>query len=181
MPILIDTRNAVPEDASAIAEVFYQAWLSTYPNEEHGVTVDDILYRYRQRHSPTSVCRRVAEYKNLDTGVTMRVATHGRRVVGVCRMSHDTERNQLEAIYLLPRYTHKSIGLVLFYESLLLHNESLPIVVHVATYNMAAISFYMKLGFVGTGRTFADPKFKLHSGAIIPKLEMVLDPRPAPS
>lgn len=38
----VTITTAKPEDARGIVEVLYKTWLDTYPNEEAGITVDDI-------------------------------------------------------------------------------------------------------------------------------------------
>ena len=178
MTYTIDTRPALPSDVLGIQEVFYQGWLYAYPSSAHGVTVEDIQHRYRHRHAPENICKRMQEYANVPLRLTVQVAVHHTRVIGVCRMSHNEERNELEALYVLPRYQRQGYGHVLFVESLAKHNELLPTVVHVASYNNQAIQFYRKLGFRDIRRLIENEKFRLQSGAIIPEIEMVLQPRP---
>jgi hypothetical protein len=43
--------RATPDDVLGIQDVTYYGWLATYPNAEHGITVDDIEDWYKDRHT----------------------------------------------------------------------------------------------------------------------------------
>lgn len=49
------------------------------------------------------------------------------------------------------------------------------VIVHLAVYNLKAIEFYKKLGFVDTGKRFSEEAYKMPiSGVIVPEMEMIL-------
>jgi RimJ/RimL family protein N-acetyltransferase len=56
-------------------------------------------------------------------------------------------------------------------------DASADIYVEVVDFNEQAINFYRKLGFVPTGRTIRDERFRMKSGAIFTEIEMVLKAR----
>ena len=170
--IIIDI--ATPDDVTDIQEVFYKTWLATYPNEKVGITVDDIEDRYKDRLNEDKIAKRKEQIANPPEGQTLLVAKDGDRVVGLCRAVKKSDRNQLQAIYILPEYQGKGLGGRLWGEAKKLFDSTKDTYVEVATYNTNAISFYKKLGFVETGRRFSDKKMRLKSGSMIPEMEMVI-------
>lgn len=170
----ISITVATPDDVVDIQEVFYKTWLATYPNEEAGITVDDIEDRYKDRLNEDKLAKRREQIANPTEGNTLLVAKAGDRVIGLCRVVKHQEKNQLQAIYVLPEYQGKGIGYKLWEEAQKLFDPSKDTYVEVATYNKNAIAFYKKLGFVETGRKFTDEKMKLKSGSMIPEMEMVI-------
>ena len=165
---------ATPDDVTGIQEVFYRTWLTTYPNEEAGITVDDIEDRYKDRLNEKNISKRKEQIINPLDGQTLFVAKDDERVVGLCRVVKKVDRNQLLAIYVLPEYQARGIGSKLWEEYKKIFDSSKDTYVEVATYNSNAIAFYKKLGFVETGRRFTDEKTRMKSGSIIPEMEMVI-------
>ena len=107
---------ATPNDVVGIQEVFYRTWLATYPNEEAGITVDDIEDRYKDRLNEKNISKRKEQIINPLDGQTLFVAKDGERVVGLCRVVKKVDRNQLLAIYVLPEYQSRGIGSKLWEE-----------------------------------------------------------------
>jgi ribosomal protein S18 acetylase RimI-like enzyme len=165
---------AVPDDVIDIQEVFYRTWLATYPNEEVGITVDDIEDRYKDRLNENALSKRREQIANPSEGQTLLVAKDCKRVIGLCRVVKKSDRNQLQAIYVLPEYQGRGVGGKLWEDAKKLLDFTKDIYVEVATYNSNAISFYKKLGFVETGRRFTNEMTKMKSGSIIPEMEMVI-------
>jgi ribosomal protein S18 acetylase RimI-like enzyme len=170
----IKITDARVEDVEGMQDVFYHSWLDTYPNQEYGITRDDIEYRFRDRHGAERLEKRRAEIRAQDQNRKFIVAKDGTKVVGLCRASKTDEKNQLDAIYLLPEYQGKGIGTMLWKETLSFFDKTKDIFISVATYNKQAINFYAKLGFIDTGRRFSDERFALKSRAEIPEMEMVI-------
>lgn len=85
---------------------------------------------------------------------------------------HYADKNQLQAIYVLPEYQHQGIGTMLWQALCKSFDVSMPTIVQVATYNKQAIVFYEKLGFTDTGKRWQDDKFRMKSGVVIPEMEM---------
>lgn len=164
----------VVEDALGTIEVQYKAWLATYPNEKLGITVDDIEDRYKDAFSGEKLKKRENLITHLESNEKYIIAKDGDKVVGMCYAVIQEDKNQLEALYLLPEYQRKGIGTQLWNAVLPFFDKSKDIYVEVADYNEKAINFYKKLGFVDTGRRFSDDRFKMKSGAILPEMEMVI-------
>lgn len=163
---------ALPKDAYAIQEVFYKTWLTTYPNNDAGVTVDDIEDQYKDAFTEERLQKIQEDLLNPKKEKTLLVARCEGKVVGVCRIIRRSDKNQLHAIYVLPEYQGKGIGKLLWTEAQNYFDQDKDIVVEVATYNTNAIAFYKKLGFMDTGRRFSDEKFRMKSGALIPEMEL---------
>jgi ribosomal protein S18 acetylase RimI-like enzyme len=161
-----------PDDIVGMQDVFYRGWLATYPNAEHGITVDDIEDRYKDRLSEEKLRTRRGQIANPPEGKTTLIARKGGKVVGVCRVTKHADRNQLYAIYVLPKYHGQGIGTAMWNAAQQYLDPAKHTIVEVATYNANAIKFYEGLGFVDTGKRMSNPKFTMKSGAIIPEMEM---------
>ncbi len=172
MEIKITTPQV--EDAEGMQDVFYYAWLATYPNEEYGVTRDDVEDRFKDRHDEARLEKRREALRAPGPNQKIFVAKDGSKVVGLCRAVISGERNEIGAIYIVPEYQGKGIGTMLWNEAKTFFDPTKDTFVKVVTYNTKAIAFYTKLGFVDTGNRFADERFRLKSGAIMPEMEMVI-------
>lgn len=161
------------EDMKGVQEVFYKTWLATYPNEELGITVEDIEERFKGKSTEGFFQKRWERLQN-DTDTHMLCAKDNGQVIGVAVAVRQPDTNQLQAIYLLPEYQGKGIGKLLWDAAQQYFNPTYDTIVHVAPYNTPAINFYKKLGFKETGRVWEDEKFRMKSGAIIPNMEMVI-------
>ncbi len=165
---------AGPHDAEGITNVLYQAWLQAYPDEETGITRDDIEYSYKEAFTEERMReKRERLSKPLDNlkGIVARV---GDTVVGVATMKRNADNNQLQTIYILPEFQGKGIGRLLWDSLKDFRDPKKDTIVHVATYNKKAIGFYKKLGFADTGKRWSDEKWRMKSGNIIPEMEMVI-------
>ncbi|HBD24558.1 MAG: hypothetical protein A2566_03595 [Candidatus Zambryskibacteria bacterium RIFOXYD1_FULL_40_13] len=160
------------EDVRGTIEVQYKTWLATYPNKKAGITIDDIEYRYKDAFSPERLKKREEMIVSQEPNEKYIVAKDGDRVVGMCYAVIHEDKNQLEAIYILPEYHGRGIGTKLWNAVLPFFDKTKDIYVEVADYNEKAIGFYKKLGFIDTGRRFSDERFKMKSGAMLPEMEM---------
>lgn len=171
--VKIKVSSVKKSDIHGIQEVFYKTWLATYPNKKFGIKADDIKDRFKNSFSKQTFEKIWERIKNSIDEETL-IAKDKNKVIGVCRIVINKERNQLQAIYILPEYQGIGIGKLLWKETNKLFNLNKDIFVEVASYNKRAISFYKKLGFVSTGRKWLNEKYKMKSGAVIPEIEMVL-------
>ncbi|MFA6278776.1 MAG: GNAT family N-acetyltransferase [Candidatus Paceibacterota bacterium] len=162
-------QKAVPEDALGVGEVFYKTWLATYPNEEFGITVDDIEDRWKDRNKADG-----SRIRNAPDNELLLTAKDGDKIVGVCRAVKHTDKNNLQAIYILPEYQGQGLGNSFWKEALKFFDPKKDITVEVAIYNANAIEFYEKLGFKDSGKRFSNERLKMKSGAILPEMEMVI-------
>lgn len=167
----IEIVTPTKEDVRGIQEVFYKSWLSTYPNKELGITVDDIEERFKGSFTEEALAKRWHRIRD-EQGEKLLIAKKGDKVVGLVRATFRPDKNQLQAIYILPEYQCKGIGTSLWEAAKKLFDPKKNTIVQVATYNQQAIGFYSKLGFVDNGKRWEDEKLTMKSGAIIPQLEM---------
>ncbi len=170
----IQVVPAKPEDARDLQEVFYKTWLNTYPNKEFGITVDDIEFFYKDAFSAKTIAERAEKLALLPNNMKVFVAKEGTKTVGLSRVTLHPNKNQLQAIYILPSYQKKGIGMMLWNAAKSVFDPTKDTMVEVATYNENAIAFYKKLGFQDTGRRFSNEKFRFKSGSIIPEMEMII-------
>ncbi len=171
MSIII--ADAKPEDVEGATKVFRAAWLDTYPNEEFGVTREDIEYFYRDSLTPDTLEKRREQVRKLSANEKYFVAKDGDMIVGVCRLIKHADKNELKSVYILSEYRGQGIGSMFWNEALKFFDPKKDISVIVAVYNDKAVSFYKKLGFVDSGERISDEKWRMKSGAIIPDLEMI--------
>lgn len=164
---------AKTEDRQQIGEVFDKVWLTTYPNKEYRITVDDILNHLEKRHQRIKDSK-TDRINNPPKGETLLVAKESDKVVGVCRLVVKEDRNQLQAIYVLQEYQGKGIGTMFWKEGQKYIDPNKDFYVELAVYNKSALEFYKRLGFVDTGRRMQDEKLRMKSGSIIPEMEMVI-------
>ncbi|MDE1874730.1 MAG: GNAT family N-acetyltransferase [Patescibacteria group bacterium] len=170
-------RDAKPKDARGIQEVFYRTWLATYPNQKHGITLDDIEQRYIGYDSPERIDRAAKRITDLPANERFWVAEDSGEIVGVCHIVIEPDKNFLRAIYVLPQYQGQGIGSALMRRADGFFKPLVPSRVTVATYNDRAIRFYEGLGFKKTDRVIVDEKFRMKSGSIITEIEMIRPPK----
>ena len=170
----INISLARPEDAKEAQLVFYQTWLHTYPNEEHGITLDAIKQRYAGRLTDEGIARFADKIANPEPNTQFLVARQDNKIIGACRLRKDDMQNQLGAIYVLPEWQRLGVGDKLWQEAQRFFDADKDIVVNVATYNNKAINFYKKLGFVDTGKRFSEENFRLAGDVSLPEMEMVI-------
>ncbi len=171
--INIKISLATQDDAQIINELRYKTWLVTYPNQELGITVDDIHDRFKNIFSEESIQKGKEKLKQTDERLTL-VAKQLDKIVGFCSCAKSEEKNQLQAIYILPEYQGIGVGKQLWERSLDFFDTHKDTVVEVAEYNSSAIKFYESLGFIDSGKRTRNEHLKLKSGSIIPEMEMII-------
>ena len=170
----IRITTPLPADAEGIQTVLHKTWLSTYPNEEAGVTVEDITHYLKDAFSEETLQNVRGVIQNPTKNGLLLVAKNKNEVVGFCRIKSDANIHQLKAIYVLPEYQRQGIGKMLWNHVRLCIDNTKDMIVQVATYNTNAITFYTTLGFKDTGKKIMNEHFKMQSGAIIPEIELHL-------
>jgi ribosomal protein S18 acetylase RimI-like enzyme len=168
----VTIRQALPRDAYDIQDVLFHTWMATYPNEDIGITHEDIEAWFEHRHDPDTIER--MRTRLLDTyDAKSFVAEVDGVIVGVCGVAKYHTYNQVHTIHVLPDFQGVGIGEKLWSEAMLFLDMEKPTVVEVAEYNKGAIAFYKHLGFVATGKKLELEKFRMPiSGVIIPEVEM---------
>lgn len=169
-------RTVTPADVESTRDVVYRTWLATYVGMD-GVTEDDIKSRFAERAKPENISRLRMSFEKLPDDQRFFVAEFDGNVVGICRLFLHSNKNQLQAIYVLPKFQGKGVGKALWLEAQAHLNFALPTFVEVVAKNANAIAFYKRLGFKETGRTWSDERFRMKSGAIFVETELVMEPK----
>ncbi len=170
-PIFIEVASIA--DAEGIGHVHGETWLATYPNEKFGITREDIEAKVDSRRSTrTDHWRKTIEEKTGEKRVLV-AKDESQTVIGFCLGVKTEGENKIQAIYVLPGQHGKDIGQKLITETLRWFGSDKPISLNVAKYNVGAIQFYKKMGFVEVEEVPPSPAAMLPSGKIIPKIRMV--------
>lgn len=169
-------RKIVPDDVLALHEVYFLAWLKTYPNEEYNITKEDIVYKYEQRLKPEKIIESREKIAQIKENELKLLLEYKGKVVALCNVVKNQNYNQLQAIYVLPEYQGMGIGVSIWSEAEKFLDPYKKTIVHVVSYNNKAIKFYEKIGFKSKGRIFKDERFQMRNGAVFPELEMVRPP-----
>ncbi len=160
--------NATPEDAEGIVAVQKAAWLATYPNDELGITLEDI----REQTENFSAERMRQRLSNPNPNRHYWVVKDGDKVVGMHLVLRGDENNTLQALYVYPEYQRQGVGSRLMQVALDWLGNDKDIVLGVVTYNKNAIDFYKKFGFVENGERH-DNVATLPSVKVLPEIEMI--------
>ncbi|HET8574773.1 MAG TPA: GNAT family N-acetyltransferase [Candidatus Paceibacterota bacterium] len=133
---------AKPEDILGMQKVFYDTWLATYPNREHGITKEDLEESFKDAFTDETIQKRAEQLEQLPENIKMFVAKDGLKIIGVCRVTLRENCNQLQAIYVLPEYQGRGIGKMFWKEAQKVFDPKRKTIVETATYNTNAIRFY---------------------------------------
>jgi ribosomal protein S18 acetylase RimI-like enzyme len=162
----VKIEEALPEDALDIIAVQKVTWIDTYPNEQYGITAQDILSKNFDDPKRSERWRRIIE-ANGDEKVW--VAKEGNGLVGFCSAMREQGHNRIRAVYIRPDFQGMGIGRRLMQKAFSWLGGEKDVILGVATYNRNAIAFYEKLGFQQQGEVI--PR-SLPSGKFIPEIEM---------
>jgi len=161
--------EAKPEDAEGIRKVQRDTWLCTYPNEKLGITKADIEEKVNEMQ--VGGVERTISYMNFKNSKTY-VAKEKDMVVGYVSAYKTDNKNKLAALYVLSDYHGQGIGTKLMENALSFLGEDKEIILEVTSYNIQAVEFYKKFGFVENGLVHSIYTF-LPSGKELPDIEMV--------
>lgn len=164
--------DATPQDSIGFRGVQKISWLATYPNEELGITSQDIEKRFDD--STKEARKSIEERKraiNTDPSSHTWVAKFHGKIVGFCATTKGKE-NHIQAIYILPEFQGKGIGKRFMQVGLTWLGDKEDVYVNTASYNQKAIDFYKSFGFVDTGES-VQPSVIFKSGVTIPEIKMV--------
>lgn len=166
----IEILDAAPEDARKIIAVQKEIWLATYPNEEYGITIEDInSIDWEDSNRIARWQKNIVE--NTETNKIW-VAKEGDKIVGFCSAIKGKERNRVATIYVLPEYQKGGIGQNLMQKALEWLGTEKDIIVSTAKYNSGAIDFYRKSGFLEEKEVPHSLCWHFLSGKLIPEIEM---------
>lgn len=168
-------ERATPEDAEGINSVLRQTWLDTYPNEEAGITEEDIRLRVEGKNGeriPARIQRWKDNIEDKDGSKAVYVARLNGKVVGMTAPGIIDGRRKVGAMYVLPEAQGMGIGGKLMQKVLEWHGDSEDIFLAVASYNQKAIEFYKRFGFEQTDTVIED-EGDVYGNTKIPEVEMV--------
>lgn len=166
-------RSARLEDAEALAKLNKQTWLATYPNDEYGITHEDIDDNIDRWDSPESIESWKDRIADQNDSTLRLVALVDGGLAGFCTLyKRPDSSNLLGGFYVLPKYHGSGVANKLMEKSLVWLGNRKAISLEVAQYNRRAIRFYEKFGFkiVKEGN---NPATTLPSGKSIPEYLMV--------
>lgn len=165
--------DSSPEFMPQITQVLKTTWLATYPNEEHGISKEDVESRFLPDESEEGKKIKETRIKRYeDPNYHQWVAKDGEEIVGICTAAKEGDHGRIQAIYVLSTCQGKKVGKKLMEAGLSwLGNQD--VYINVVSYNQKAINFYEKFGFVKTGKEARDAAALLPSGKIMPEIEMV--------
>lgn len=168
-------RQSVPDDVYGIREVQRITWLNTYPNEEAGITAQDIKDKFKNDTTVEGMQKIEENKKKYDNpNLLTTVAVDENKIIGFCVAGKENENGRIQAIYLCPKYQGKGIGSKLIQAALAYLQNVKSIYLNVVAYNTKAIIFYKKHGFVETGKKgMLDTAAKLPSGKTFPEIELI--------
>ncbi len=165
--------RATEDDAKAIPQIQKDGWLSTYVNDELGITEANILSKDFDSEEKVS---RWTEAINKPETATF-VAKEGSAPIGFCFVKKGESYNQLGALYVLSTARGRGVGTKLTEQALAYLGDEKPIHLEVVSYNDNAISFYEGFGFERTEQIEKPTSGTLPSGVQIPEIKMILNPK----
>ncbi len=171
---LYKIEDAQPEDVEAMRALVREAWLEIYPNEEYGITREDIEAIDWQEGNDKRRTE-INEDPNIHTWV---LKDGGGELAGFAKATQakGNEANdisEINAIYLRPGEKGQGWGQALLERVLAWLPADKPTKIHVVRYNFRAINFYKKFGFSETERVVDYGGTQLRSGKEIPRIEMI--------
>lgn len=174
----IDIDLAQPADAAQAYSIFKLTWLDTYPNEEHDITVADVLSRYPVEKRQETIQKWQEVYRKLNAApesVEMLVwlAKEDGQALGLVTIDKNAEPWRVGALYVLPEAQGRGVGTALLQHALQ-YAGTRPLELHAASYNTKALNFYAKFGFKIVGEIDAEAG-RLPTGKIIPEVKLLRD------
>ncbi|MDB5260264.1 MAG: inorganic pyrophosphatase, inorganic pyrophosphatase [Candidatus Nomurabacteria bacterium] len=172
-PLKFEISVATPEDARGIREVQYKTWLETYTNENAGITTEDVEKRFEDAFTDEKIKKREESIRNQPENENFYVVKNSGKVIGFCMVIRKEDRNQLQAIYILPEFQGKGLGKNLWNKAKEFLDKEKDTYVEVVDYNQGAINFYTSLGFKKTDRKWREEEEIKVNGKVLPEIEMV--------
>ncbi len=163
--------QVTPEDYAGVLNVQYKAALKNYPNEELGITTEDIEADYAEARTEEKIKEKEEHWRDLPANPNQQylVAKSEGNVVGFCVVDKYEDRNQLSGIYIAPEFQGKGLGKKFWEQAMTFIDSSKDTVVMFLPYNTQAIGYYRSLGFEKTGVVGNNGiGSKMKSGAIMP-------------
>ncbi len=165
-------EDAKPEDVYVIRTIVRDAWVSLYPNEEYGITAEDLSAI--DWYKPEGMERRKREItENPDKEHTWVLKDSENKIVGFCKADKLKNFGEIDAMYVIPELKGRGLGKKLMEKAFEWFGPNLEVRLKVVKYNSRAIAFYKKFGFKETTTKVLYQGTTLPSGKEIPRIEMV--------
>ena len=174
----VEIERAVPADAEIICDIRDRAWIKAYPNEELGISAEDIRLN-AQGEEGVFVPRRIAHYKKQfaqddGSGLTTFVAKVEGKVVGYVEPIIDEQNKRyISAMYVAPENQGMGVGGKLMRQALKLFGDDQDIFLEVVSYNQNAIEFYRHFGFEQSEAIVPEEEGRPEYMKSLPMIEMV--------
>lgn len=169
---------ATPDDAEVICSIRDEAWIDAYPDEELGLTAENVKVN-AQGLNGEFIPRRIAWFKKKIAEENENWITYVGKIDDVIRgfvvVSKDERgRNFINSVYVKPDFQGQGLGTKLIQKAFEWLGNSEDIYLEVASHNDHAIHFYEEFGFKKTGTIVeGDPDAPSYIKPI-PQIEMVL-------
>lgn len=169
-------EDARPEDVEKIRMIARDWWIKLYPNEEFGITREDIeAIDWLNPEQMERRRRKILEDDNFHAWV---LKDEGNNVIGFCQVSKNSNRSakgegEIVAMYLVSELQGKGLGRKLMETAFAWLGDERDLILEVVSYNTNAINFYKKFGFVETDRPVSGKRTQLPSGKQIPRIVML--------
>lgn len=142
----LQPETAKEEDIDEIMALEQETWIHTYPNQEEGITVEDIRARFNPEFYAKRKKEILSEFKN--SHFRYRVIKKAGKIIGYSRGLLEKDYNDLVEIYVLPQYQTQGVGKLMMKDLFNWFGDKKPVRLEVARYNTKTIDFYKRLGFV---------------------------------
>lgn len=150
---LVEIKLITGTDAEGYIDLKQRSWLDTYPNDEYGISYDDIYKLVTHKPLKDRIQQTIFEIQN-NQKLSVYIIHVDKKVAGFVnyQLSSST-KGKIQEIYLAPEYVGRSYGgmLMVFTIDKLRELEIKEITAEVAKYNLRAIKFYEDFGFVIEG------------------------------
>lgn len=166
--------NATGTDAAQIQSVIINASRKMYL--DCGYSSEDFEKRFEKSLTKEHLDIYSKNIDTLSKNEMFLVAKYNNSIVAVLYVEK-SKHNILHAIYVLPEFQGKGVGLMLWSKAMQFIDMSKDTVLDVFSCNALAIKFYKKIGFNFSGKKTVSDTFRSESGVYIEESEMILKSR----
>lgn len=158
---------ARPDYVRAINDLMRESWIATYPNEEYGISIEDILPAFEMTEEEEK--RRKECFVSNPPGPGYWVVRNENEVCGYIRVKIlDDGRGKISGLYVHPKYFGKGVAQILMETALDFVQNCDEFYVECTAHNDRATRFYEKYGFK-VDSNINTPNFKLSTGKEMPE------------